>query len=497
MNNSYYVYNGHRIGVSHVNKGLVCEDYSGSYSDSNMAMAVISDGHGDKNCFRSSKGAEFVCEIAIDVVKKTFEDFEVAYKVLKRSPECVILEIEKCIIEHWTEAVINHVRIKPFSDEEYSGLDESVIATLKSGQKHPKVYGCTLVMGVFFRDFWFGIHIGDGKCVVVHENGLYEQPIPWDNEGCVGNRSTSICSSNAISSFRYYYSENVPVALFVASDGVDESFDENGLNKCYFSISTWIKTLSKENLDIKMDELMMKISSGGSGDDVSVSCIVSRTKEIKKPYATSSQVAEKMEELLGMLKEAEKRYVDLSNLLDEVNQKENELQNEVEEIKIRLKEKMVILNDKKAEKTSIERNLTSIEKQLGQLIDQFQNAKTTKSKVDEYWSSLGVAICDNPDVMNYRPIVINSEKMKIKQYESKNDCDEGIEREPVDAMSEEQVVTIEMKDDSVSGEQQQYVQLDNIKVSIAEPVVSTIVLAEKGEEVVKKKGLFGNIFKKQ
>ena len=148
-------------------------------------------------------------------------------------------------------------------------------------------------------------------------------------------------------------------------------------------------------------------------------------------------------------------------------------------------------------KTSIERNLTSIEKQLGQLIDQFQNAKTTKSKVDEYWSSLGVAICDNPDVMNYRPIVINSEKMKIKQHESKDDCDEGIEREPVDAMSEEQVVTIEMKDDSVSGEQQQYVQLDNTKVSIAEPVVSTIVLAEKGEEVVKKKGLFGNIFKKQ
>ena len=64
-------------------------------------------------------------------------------------------------------------------------------------------------------------------------------------------------------------------------------------------------------------------------------------------------------------------------------------------------------------------------------------------------------------------------------------------------MSEEQIVTIEMKDDSVSGEQQQYVQLDNTKVSIAEPVVSTIVLAEKGEEVVKKKGLFGNIFKKQ
>lgn len=500
LNNSYFVYNGHRIGVSHVNKGLECEDYSDSFSDTNMAIAVISDGHGDKNCFRSAKGAEIACETAIDVVKSTFNEFEIAYEVLRRSPDSTILEIEKCIIEHWTESVLNHVNNNPFSEEEYAGLDEGVAITLKNGQKHSKVYGCTLIMGVFFRDCWFGIHIGDGKCVVVQENGLYEQPIPWDTEGCVGNRSTSICSSYAIKSFRYYYSENVPVALFVASDGVDESFDENGLNKCYYSVSTWIKTLSKAEFITKMDELLAKISSGGSGDDVSISCIVNKHKEIKKPYATSCQVAEKMEELFGTLKEAEKRFVDLSHTLDETTKKEDNLQAEVIEIKKRLEEKETLLKDRRAEKESLERNLVSIKSQLGQLITQFQNAKETKRNVDEYWSGLGVTICDNSEVMNYKPININGEKIESNQAILKSVEEDKIQQIPVSEKSAEQVIASDTekieKDNIHENQQSQEIQFVNVETSINKPVVPTTILKEKNEDVVKKKGLFGNIFKK-
>ena len=69
MTNNYIVFNKHHIGASHINKGAPCEDFSASFIDNLMAIAVISDGHGDKNCFRSAKGAQIACEAAIDVLR--------------------------------------------------------------------------------------------------------------------------------------------------------------------------------------------------------------------------------------------------------------------------------------------------------------------------------------------------------------------------------------------------------------------------------------------
>ena len=91
-----------------------------------------------------------------------------------------------------------------------------------------------------------GITVGDGKCVVAMNNGLYTHPIPWDEVGCVGNRSTSICNSNSFAGFRYIYGTDIPTGLFVASDGIDESFDESGLNRCYYTLGYWDQTLQKD-----------------------------------------------------------------------------------------------------------------------------------------------------------------------------------------------------------------------------------------------------------
>ena len=60
----------------HIQKNLPCEDFSMSYEDDNMAIAVISDGHGDKNCFRSGKGAEIACNTSVELCKKFYETCE-------------------------------------------------------------------------------------------------------------------------------------------------------------------------------------------------------------------------------------------------------------------------------------------------------------------------------------------------------------------------------------------------------------------------------------
>ena len=72
MVDSFKVFNGHRIGSSHIAKGNPCEDFSMSYQNDFVSIAVISDGHGDKNCFRSTKGAQIACEVAIERIKNTF-----------------------------------------------------------------------------------------------------------------------------------------------------------------------------------------------------------------------------------------------------------------------------------------------------------------------------------------------------------------------------------------------------------------------------------------
>ena len=85
-------------------------------------------------------------------------------------------------------------------------------------------YRTTLIAAVQAKNFWFGLHIGDGKCVTVNPAGEYTQPIPWD-EKCFLNQTTSLCDEQALHSFRYYFGKvDLPLAIFIATDGVDDTF---------------------------------------------------------------------------------------------------------------------------------------------------------------------------------------------------------------------------------------------------------------------------------
>lgn len=398
----FKTYSGYKVGASHIAKNMGCEDYAANYDGEKVCIAVISDGHGDKKCFRSAQGAHIACDVSIGCVRKLIENSPSSCDAIRKSPDRIITELERTIIREWNNGVNNDLSINPITESELNGLPEDAVEAIRSGHSLNKIYGCTLIMCVVIDGFWFGIHIGDGKCVVAMNNGLYTQPIPWDEVGCVGNRSTSICNSNSFAGFRYIYGTNVPTGLFVASDGIDESFDESGLNRCYYTLGYWVQTLLKEELDSKMDELLSQVTNNGSGDDVSIACILSTTNDIKKPYASSEQVAEKLKELIDNIKDKETQYDSLTESKRETSEGLEEHKAEIEDLrkKIALLEEQV--KDKEQELANIDNNLHDVALQLQKSVAQLPKAKETKERIDQYWKGNGVEIKEDAE-LDYSP----------------------------------------------------------------------------------------------
>lgn len=70
-----YTFNKTTIGHLHVMREIPCEDYSLSYSDESgrYHIAIVADGHGSEECFRSSVGSKAVCEVALAYLKEFAE----------------------------------------------------------------------------------------------------------------------------------------------------------------------------------------------------------------------------------------------------------------------------------------------------------------------------------------------------------------------------------------------------------------------------------------
>jgi hypothetical protein len=250
-------------GASHTRDALQCEDYAISFNEGDMSIAVVSDGHSDPSCFRSARGAKFACEAAIEVLKEflgrsdgVFSKIDDTGKTLRR--------LEQSILTSWLERVRADVRTGSFAAD-------------------AQAYGCTLIAVLCAKTYWLGLQIGDGRCVAIYENGLYSQPIPWDHERCVGNYTASMCDEAAIEEFRHYHGTEIPAALFAASDGLDTSFDEQGLYNCYYTIACWMRDMSPEESVKNVERLLPKISDRGSGDDMAISAIVRTERYISRP----------------------------------------------------------------------------------------------------------------------------------------------------------------------------------------------------------------------
>lgn len=281
-------------GESHKADEKPCQDASFSaVYDNGLAIAIVCDGHGGERYFRSDVGANMAIEVIRDSVNTFVKNVDLVFFkdqpytaeeaitseeiVKKPTPiDKAFRQLFSSIIYQWNNKIAEHATNTPVTEWEQQHVPQKYLDELQTSETFEKLYGCTLMVYVQTPDYWFAFHLGDGKCISFHQEGdFWQMPIPWD-ERCFLNKTTSICDANAINEFRYCYEGDgkFPMAIFLGSDGMDDSFGEDtNLVNFYIQVIKMLVTEGKEATIASIESDLPQLSKIGSKDDMSVAFV--------------------------------------------------------------------------------------------------------------------------------------------------------------------------------------------------------------------------------
>lgn len=274
MVTDYRAFNLTAVGASHIKKGMACQDCSQSRENPDCRILVVCDGHGGADYFRSDRGSKLAAVAFMDCMENPDLIAALSAAATEKQRKSRMEQLIKSIIARWNSLVEQDMRQHPFDEDELSGVSEKARRRYEAGERLQAAYGTTLIGAVLAEDFWLGLQIGDGKCVAVSENGEFTQPIPWDEE-CFLNVTTSLCDENAAKEFRFCFSRNLPAAVFIGSDGIDDCFagDERLYDFYRLTLKSFAGT-DEETAVAQLKEYLPTLSEKGSGDDMSVGILI-------------------------------------------------------------------------------------------------------------------------------------------------------------------------------------------------------------------------------
>ncbi len=291
----------HCQGESHKATDKVCQDYSYSHIDEDgLAIAVVCDGHGGKHYFRSDVGARFATEIIANNVREFVNHIDETLFVgqpftqqaaiqteidqqdfrKERPVDNAFRQLFASIIGQWQQRIEQHAATHSLTEKEIVQVEEQYRKEFLSGYKLEKIYGCTLMAYVSTPKYWFAFHLGDGKMISFDREAQWKEPVLWDDR-CFLNKTTSICDSDALNEFRYTYQGDggFPIAVFLGSDGMDDSFgEETNLVNFYVKVVKSLVTDGYEATFADIKETLPVLSKRGSQDDMSIACVYDEVK---------------------------------------------------------------------------------------------------------------------------------------------------------------------------------------------------------------------------
>lgn len=316
MIRNMFSFSATETGYNHIKAkpSKVCEDASSYYDDDQMHICVVADGHGSDNYPRTDRGSQFAVNAAIEQIR-TFvcsiynpdpnnaetsktESKELIEKLLYKniSEYHPLIGLSRSILNAWRAQVEIDVNEHPFREEELVNVSEKYKKRYMSDnvndRRCEKAYGCTLIAYVVTDEFSFGLQIGDGKCVVVDQRGIFSEPIPWD-DNCQMNVTTSICDSDASDEFRFFVTNEKPATVFCGSDGIDDSYAN--VEEMYALYRSILKIFAEHGIEVgesEIKEYLPVLTKRGSGDDVSIGLImdIQRIKELAPVFTAQTEL---------------------------------------------------------------------------------------------------------------------------------------------------------------------------------------------------------------
>jgi len=329
-----------------------CQDASANHPDNpdTAAIAIVADGHGSSRCFRSDIGSKKAVDIAKNCVAAFVKDtpnlpVEMTTQIIDRREvemsegKIALGNLVKTIIDKWFAAVMKDEEEHPLKDDRRL---EGIVQKYKDRYINDvdyrcHAYGTTLMAAVMSETYWFGFHVGDGKCVVLYEDGSWGLPIPWD-DNCTFNITTSICDDDSLSGFRYWFGFNNangayteygygvngqgkdyvreiksrPLAIFIGSDGVEDSYPRVDNDKYVINFyRNRIVSLAQSGFNTFNEEisgLAKRFADRESTDDVSIAGIVGDFAGKSEMIAKMKQESEVHEK--GVLASVKRRDAD-------------------------------------------------------------------------------------------------------------------------------------------------------------------------------------------
>jgi serine/threonine protein phosphatase PrpC len=296
-------------GGSHIKHGKGCEDASFCKEDNSVCIAVVADGHGDDNCFRSSTGSKLAVSCAANGIQEFLKIHEQTFKKRFFSGKPVVThnEFEKTLketllkytIASWHKNIADNYETNPFTPEELEKADDKHRKRYEAKQDINKAYGTTLIASAITPYYWFGVHIGDGRLTALYPDGSFDQPVPWDDK-CYLNVTTSICDEDAYTQARCYISLNSekppPLAVFLCSDGLDDNYpvEENKkhLYKLYRTIALTFAEDGFESTFKQLKDLAEQYATKGKGDDTSIAGFIDMEAVKKAVPVWKKQITE-------------------------------------------------------------------------------------------------------------------------------------------------------------------------------------------------------------
>lgn len=327
----FFSFSSTSTGQSHLNNGTTCQDSSYNLNDDDYILAIVSDGHGSSNFIRSDKGSKYACEETAKAVKEFVSSIKIDYFINEEERNNRIIQLCKSILVNWYEKIAEDYNNCPFGEDELKNVSDKYKNLYFSGESIEHAYGATLVFALLTKDFFLAVQDGDGSCLVLSEDGDLINPIPVD-EKCEASFTTSLCNENAIQDFRFFWTSTIPIAAFLSSDGVENSYPryEDFINFHLNVIDNFIKH-GPDETKTSIDEFLPNLTEAGSGDDVSLAGIVNLDLVSDLSEKIENKINEIVQKKEALKKLLEKRKLEKEIIL--IKRKVNDIYSKISSLK--------------------------------------------------------------------------------------------------------------------------------------------------------------------